>query len=154
MYAVALPTAFHVKVGVALARLPDGATMVAAGGGGVPATVKVIPLLQGPLPEALDVTIPHCPAPGFSVALEAIEHAPAPLAQPACAPVYVVRMRPPELSSTQSMYCVALATAFQLKVGVLLAMLPDGATSVAAPGGGLATPRPVTPRLQLPPSAA
>ena len=56
---MALATAFHVKVGVALARLPDGATMVAAGGGGVPATVKVIPLLQGPLPEALDVTIHH-----------------------------------------------------------------------------------------------
>src|SRR5207247_1311244 len=44
-------------------------------------------------------------------------------------------MRPPELSSTQSRYCVAVATAFQLKVGVVVAMLPDGVTSVAAPGG-------------------
>src|SRR5207249_1819488 len=117
--------------------LPEGATRVAAGGGGVPATVKVSPLLQGPLPEALDVTPPRRPAARFSTTPGAIEHAPAPLAQPACAPVYVVRMRPPELSSTQSMYCVALATAFQLKVGVLLAMLPEGATSVAAAGGGV-----------------
>src|SRR6266566_4941871 len=44
-------------------------------------------------------------------------------------------MRPPELSSTQSRYCVAVATAFQLKVGVVVAMLPDGVTSVAAAGG-------------------
>src|SRR5438552_2423368 len=44
-------------------------------------------------------------------------------------------MRPPELSSTQSRYCVAAATAFQVKVGVVVAMLPDGVTSVAAPGG-------------------
>src|SRR2546426_807568 len=44
-------------------------------------------------------------------------------------------MRPPELSSTQSRYCVASATAFQLKVGVAVAMLPEGATRVAAPGG-------------------
>src|SRR2546426_6522248 len=153
MYAVALATAFQLKVGVALARLPDGATMVAAGGGGVPATVKAIPLLQGPLPEALDVTTHHCPAPGFSVALETIEHAPAPLAQPACAPVYVVRMRPPELSSTQSMYCVALATAFQLKVGVLVARLPDGATSVAARGGAVEPPTPARPRVRWPQSA-
>src|SRR3989442_11187311 len=62
-------------------------------------------------------------------------------------------MGPPELSSTQSMYCVALATAFQLKVGVVLAMLPEGATSVAAPGGALATPRPVTSRVRLAPFA-
>src|SRR5437867_4128054 len=130
--------------------LPEGATRVAAGGGGVPATVKVTPLLAGPLPDALDVTTHHCPAPGFSVALETIEHAPAPLAQPACAPVYVVRMRPPELSSTQSMYCVALATAFQLKVGVLLAMLPEGATSVAAVGGGVPATVKVSPLLQGP----
>src|SRR2546426_789099 len=91
MYAVALPTAFHVKVGVALARLPDGATMVAAGGGGVAATGKVIPLLQGPLPRALGVTIQHWPAAGFSVALGTIEHVPGPRAQPARAPVEGVR---------------------------------------------------------------
>src|SRR5206468_2951225 len=62
-------------------------------------------------------------------------------------------MRPPELSSTQSRYCVASATAFQLKVGVAVAMLPDGATSVAAPGGALDTPRPVTTRVRLAPFA-
>ncbi|PYQ00565.1 MAG: hypothetical protein DMF83_27790 [Acidobacteria bacterium] len=64
--------------------------------------------------------------------------------------MYVVRMRPPELSSTQSMYCVALATAFQLKVGVLLAMLPEGATSVAAVGGGVPATVKVSPLLQGP----
>src|SRR2546422_2064784 len=115
--------------------LPEGPPPAASGGVRVPAPVRFIPLLQGPLPEALDVTTHHCPAPGFSVALETIEHAPAPLAQPACAPVYVVRMRPPELSSTQSMYCVALATAFQLKVGVLLAMLDRKSTRLNSSHG-------------------
>src|SRR3989442_869125 len=51
------------------------------------------------------------------------------------------------------MYCVALATAFQVKVGVLLAMLPEAATSVAVPGGALAAPRPVTRRVRLAPFA-
>src|SRR5437867_11347934 len=46
-------------------------------------------------------------------------------------------MRPPELSSSHSRYCVALATAFHVNVGVDVAMLPAGATSVAAPGGGV-----------------
>src|SRR5438093_459200 len=62
-------------------------------------------------------------------------------------------MRPPELSSTQSRYCVASATAFQLKVGVAVAMLPEGATRVAAPGGALSAPRPVTRRERLAPFA-
>ncbi|PYM24357.1 MAG: hypothetical protein DMD80_24065 [Candidatus Rokuibacteriota bacterium] len=48
---------------------------------------------------------------------------------------------------------MASATAFQLKVGVAVAMLPDGATSVAAPGGALDTPRPVTTRVRLAPFA-
>ena len=39
--------------------LPEGATRVAAGGGGVPATVNAIALLHGPLPDTLDVTIHH-----------------------------------------------------------------------------------------------
>ena len=56
---MALATAFQLKVGVLVAMLPEGATRVAAGGGGVPATVKVSPLLQGPLPEVLDVTTHH-----------------------------------------------------------------------------------------------
>ncbi len=87
MYAVALATAFQVKVGVAVARLPEGATMVAAGGGGVPGTVKLSPLLQGPLPEALEVTTHHWPAPGFRTRPGASEHVPVPLEQPACARV-------------------------------------------------------------------
>jgi len=49
--------------------------------------VNVIPLLQGPLPDALDVTTHHCPAPGFSTTPGAIEHVPVPLAQPTCAAV-------------------------------------------------------------------
>src|SRR5213594_127012 len=117
--------------------LPDGATRVAAPGGGVPGTVYALALLHGPLPDALEVTIHHWPAPGFSATPGAMEHVPVPLAQPACAAVYVVRMRPPELSSTQSRYCVAFATAFQVKVGVAVAMLPEGATRVAAGGGGV-----------------
>src|SRR6058998_1086032 len=76
MYAVALATAFQVKVGVAVVRLPEGATMVAAGGGGVPGTVKLSPLLQGPLPAAFEVTTHHWPAPGFSVMPGASEHVP------------------------------------------------------------------------------
>src|SRR6266850_1330188 len=99
--------------------------------------MKVIPVLQGPLPEALEVTTHHWPAPGFSTTPGAIEHVPVPLAQPTCAAVYVVRRRPPELSSTQSRYAVALATAFQVKVGMVVAMLPEGATRVAAGGGGV-----------------
>src|SRR5439155_384807 len=46
-------------------------------------------------------------------------------------------MRPPELSSTHSRYCVALATAFHMNVGVDVAMLPAGASRVAGPGGGV-----------------
>src|SRR2546422_9905919 len=61
--------------------------------------------------------------------------------------------QPPELSSTQSRYCVASATAFQLKVGVAVAMLPEGATRGAAPGGALSAPRPVTRRERLAPFA-
>src|SRR3989441_3573960 len=137
MYAVALATAFQVKVGVAVARLPEGATMVAAGGGGVLGTVNVSRLLHGPLPDALEVTTHHWPAPGFSATPGAMEHVPVPLAQPACAAVYIVRMRPPELSSTHRRYCVAPAAAFHVYVGVLVAMLPEGATRVAAGGGGV-----------------
>src|SRR5438094_2263712 len=46
-------------------------------------------------------------------------------------------MRPPEASSTHSKYCVAAATAFQVYAGLVAAMLPVGATSVAAPGGAV-----------------
>src|SRR5207249_3588717 len=46
-------------------------------------------------------------------------------------------MRPPELSSTHSRYCVALATAFHMNVGVDVVMLPAGASRVAGPGGGV-----------------
>src|SRR5207249_1516435 len=46
-------------------------------------------------------------------------------------------MRPPELSSTHSRYCVALATAVHMNVGVDVVMLPAGASSVAGPGGGV-----------------
>src|SRR5437867_1571517 len=62
-------------------------------------------------------------------------------------------MRPPELSSTQSRYCVASATAFQLKVGVSVEMLRVDATSVSAAGGGIVTPRPGTTRVRLAPFA-
>src|SRR5947199_9352377 len=86
-YCVAPAGAFPAYVGVLVARLPDGATRVAAPGGGVPATVKLSPLLQGPLPEALEVTTHHCPAPGFRTRPGASEHVPVPLAQPACAAV-------------------------------------------------------------------
>src|SRR5258705_498422 len=90
---------------------------------------------EGPLSEALAVTMYHWPAPGVSTTVGVSEHVPVPLVQPACAAVYDVRMRPPELSSTHSRYWVAPATAFQVYVGVAVVMLPDGATSVAAPGG-------------------
>src|SRR5437773_1104521 len=86
-YCVAPAAAFHAYVGVLVARLPDGATRVAAPGGGVPGTVKVGRWLRGPLPEALEVTTHHWPAPGFSVMPGASEHVPVPLAQPACAAV-------------------------------------------------------------------
>src|SRR5258705_8695783 len=93
--------------------------------------------LQGPLPEALAVTMYHWPAPGVSTTAGVSEHVPVPLGQPAWAAVYHVRMRPPELSSTHSRYWVAPATAFQVKVGVAFAMLPEGATRAAAAGGGV-----------------
>src|SRR5437773_1844823 len=41
-------------------------------------------------------------------------------------------MRPPELSSSHSRYCVALATAFHVNVGVDVPMLPAGASPDAA----------------------
>src|SRR5436190_56713 len=100
-------------------------------------TVKTIPLLHGPLPDALFVTIHHWPAPGVSVTLGVSEHVPIPLAQLACSAVYHCRIRPPELSSSHSKYCVALATAFHVNVGVGVAIAPVGDTSVAAPGGGV-----------------
>src|SRR5438445_11881251 len=99
--------------------------------------VKAIPLLHGPLPDALFVTIHHWPAPELSVTPGVSEHIPVPLAQPACAALYHVRIRQPELSSSHSRYCVAVATAFHVNVGVDVAMLPAGAISVAAPGGGV-----------------
>ncbi len=40
----------------------------------------------------------------------------------------------PVLSLTHREYQVALGTAFQLYVGVLVTIVPDGATSVALPG--------------------
>ena len=100
-------------------------------------TVKTIPLLHGPLPDALFVTIHHWPAPELRVTLGVSEHVPVPLAQPTCVAVYHCRMRPPELSSSHSRYCVAVATAFHVNVGVDVAMMPAGATNVAAPGGGV-----------------
>src|SRR2546425_574562 len=136
-YCVAPATAFHVYVGVLVAMLPEGATRVAAGGGGVPATVNVSPLLQGPLPDALEVTTHHWPAPGFSTRPGASEHVPVRRPPRASLGPYAARLRPPELSSTQRRYCVAPATAFQVKVGVAVAMLPEGATRVAAGGGGV-----------------
>src|SRR5437773_673949 len=113
-YFVALATAFHMNVGVDVVMLPAGASSVAGPGGGVPTTVKAIPALHGPLPEALPVTIHHWPAPGVSSTLGVSEHAPVPPAQPAWVAVYHCRMRPPELSSTHNRYCVALATAFHV----------------------------------------
>src|SRR5437773_976654 len=59
-------------------------------------------------------------------------------------------MRPPELSSTHSRYCVALATAFHVYVGVEVAMLPAGASRVAGPGGGVPGTVYVSPALQGP----
>src|SRR5258705_13616478 len=78
----------------------------------------------------------HWPAPGVSTTVGVSEQVPVPLAQPAWVAVYTVRMRPPEASSTQSRYWVAPVTAFQVNVGLAVVMLPEGATRVAAPGGG------------------
>src|SRR5438093_1358380 len=100
-------------------------------------TVKIILLLHGPLPDALFVTIHHWPAPELSVTPGVSEHVPVPPAQLACSAVYHCRMRPPELSSSHSKYCVALATAFHMNVGVGVAIVPVGDTSDAAPGGGV-----------------
>src|SRR2546425_579601 len=136
-YCVALATAFPMTVGVDVAMLPAGASRVAAPGGGVPATVKATPALHGPLPDALFVTIHHWPTPGLSTTASVSEHVPVPLAQPASVAVYHCRRRPPELSSSHSRYCVAPATAFQVYVGVVVVMPPDGASSVAGPGGGV-----------------
>jgi len=70
--------------------------------------VKVIPLLQGPLPEALTSRSTTDPR-RDQRPLETIDtRRPASHSLPA--PGERRRMRPPELSSTQSMYCVALAT--------------------------------------------
>src|SRR5437870_5714490 len=113
-YCVAVATAFHVNVGVDVAMLPAGAISVAAPGGGVPASVKTPRALHGPLPDALLVTIHHWPAPGLSVTLGRREHIPVPLAYPARSAAYHRRMRPPELSSSHSRYCVAPATASQV----------------------------------------
>src|SRR2546425_266609 len=92
--------------------------------------------LQGPWPVALDVTIHHWPGPGVSVTPGFSEHVPVPLAQPAWAAVYVVRMRPPELASSERWSFVAVVAALLVKVGVAVVMVPDGDTSVAGPGGG------------------
>src|SRR2546422_617099 len=59
-------------------------------------------------------------------------------------------MRPPELSSTHSRYCVALATAFHVNVGVEVAMMPAGANSGRGPGGGGAETSEVTAALHGP----
>src|SRR2546425_11515675 len=90
--------------------MPTGVTRVAAPGGGVPGTVNVSPLLHSPLVVALAVTTHHCPAPGFRTTSRVSEHVPVPLAQPASVAVYQCRTRPPELSSIQSRYSVAVGT--------------------------------------------
>src|SRR2546426_749832 len=136
-YCVARDAAFRVLLAFAARRSPARATRVARLGAGVPAAVKATPPLHGPLPDALFVTIHHWPTPGLSTTASVSEHVPVPLAQPASVAVYHCRRRPPELSSSHSRYCVAPATAFQVYVGVVVAMLPDGASSVAGPGGGV-----------------
>src|SRR2546425_1085665 len=113
-YCVALATAFHVNVGVDVAMLPAAARRAPGPAGCPPATVYGSRALHGPLPEALPVTIHHCPAPGVSSTLGVSEHVPVPPVQPAWVAVYHCRMRPPELSSTHNRYCVALATAFHV----------------------------------------
>src|SRR5437867_3774214 len=99
--------------------------------------VKAIPLLHGPLPDALFVTIHHWPAPGVSTTGSVSEHVRSAERRAGCAAVYRGRMRPPELSSSHRRYCVAIATAFLMDVGVDVVMLPAGASSVAGPGGGV-----------------
>src|SRR2546422_74420 len=136
-YAVALATAFQVKVGVLVAMLPEGATRVAGGGGGVPTTVNASALHERPPRAAEDGTDQRRPGPGGSSALEPMQQEQVPVAQPTCAAVWVVRMVPPKRASTRGMPGVAPATAFQVNVGVPVAMLPDGASRVAAPGGVL-----------------
>src|SRR5439155_343462 len=136
-YCVAPATAVHVNVGVDVAMLPGGATSVAGPGGGLPATRSCPTRPPAPLPDALFVTIHHWPAPGVSTTGSVSEHVPVPLAQPASVAVYHCRRRPPELSSSHSRYCVAPATAVQVYVGVVVAMRPAGASSVAAPGCGV-----------------
>src|SRR2546428_224087 len=99
--------------------------------------VKAIPLLHGPLPDALFVTIHHWPAPGLSVTLGVRSEVRRAVAEPRSRGSSHHRIRPPELSSTHSRYCAALATAVHVNVGVDVAMLPVGATRVAGPGGGV-----------------
>src|SRR5437867_3195363 len=149
-YCVALATAFHVNVGVDVVMLPAGASSVPARRSADLGVVKAIPLLHGPLPDALFVTIHHWPAPGVSTTGSVSEHVPVPLAQPASVAVYHCRRRPPELSSSHSRYCVARATAVQVEVGVVVAMLPAGVTRVAAPGGGVPCTVNVSPLLHSP----
>src|SRR3989454_332730 len=149
-YCVALATAFHVNVGVDVAMLPAGASCVARRDLRSSPTRRSSALLHGPLPDALFVTIHHWPAPGVSTTGSVSEHVPVPLAQPASVAVYHCRRRPPELSSSHSRYCVAPATAVQVYVGVVVAMLPAGASSVAAPGGGVLETFDVPPLLHCP----
>src|SRR5437773_59984 len=86
-YCVAPAAAFHVYVGVLVARLPDGATRVAAPGGGVPGTVNLSPLLQGPLPDALGAATHRGGAAGCCARPGASEQVPVPLERPAFAAV-------------------------------------------------------------------
>src|SRR2546428_3795136 len=96
-----------------MSSIAQNARLVRACGSGA---VKAIPLLHGPLPDALFVTVHHWPAPELRVTPGVSEHIPVPLAQPACAALYHRRIRPPELSSSHSRYCVAAATACHANV--------------------------------------
>jgi hypothetical protein len=92
-------------------------------------------ILQGPKPAGLYVWIYHWHEPITSI-VGVAEQVPVPEVQPQASAVYHCWIFLPVESLTYSWYQVTSETAFQVYVGVVSVIVPEGETKVAADGGG------------------
>lgn len=100
--------------------------------------MKLIAVLHGPKPEVLNVRIHHRAAPVASVTEGVTEQIP--VLHPACVVEYHCCHIGEALESlTHRKYQVAEDTAFQVYVGLLVEIAPEGEIRVAAPGTPLDT---------------
>jgi hypothetical protein len=112
---------------------PDGEIRITLPGNGSFGDVNDIASLHGPYPWVFQVWTHHSDAPPTGRSGVA-EHVPEPEGQPALDAAYHQMMGFPSLGLTLRRYQVALSTASQLYVGVLVSTAPEGEIGVAFPG--------------------